>query len=493
MQRHSSYPLGTIIRDRYIVEDVLGSGGFSVVYLVRDLTQITTAETSNEALFALKELSNQEQHERARLAFEADVLKRLQHDSLPRIYDIQEADSANPAFLVLEYIQGSNLETLRRRQIEQRFSVAEAMKLMAPIIDAMSYLHRQQPPVLHRDIKPANIMVQEEDQHTFLVDFGIAKEYDVDATTTAVRHCTPGYSAPEQYSNLGTDVRTDIYALGATFYCLLTGKLPADSLQRTTMLVSSQMDPIKTADQVVPGIPQHIARALERAMAIGYEQRFASVEDFWQAMQTPSAPPASVVATRPPFVLTVNGELANRSRKAKKSHALGPLVPRVLVFAMAVILLLPLSTSGNMYVLPDQTEAKGNIQHISPRPTAVVKPSSTPTEVPTVQLARAYQGTAYNFSQKSTMNIQLIDIKQKQQSFNGHFISKQGTGNFSGVIDRSNHLLFTIAQDSKQPFLFFEGAARADGNLVGNYCTQNESGQCLSNYGLWSLEPIAKP
>src|SRR5438445_12582237 len=107
-------------------------------------------------------------------------------------------------------------------------------------MDAITYLHKQHPPVLHRDIKPSNIIVPAGGPPV-LVDFGIAKEYEPDSTTTTVRRCSPGYGAPEQYSS-GTNNRTDIYGLGATFYVLLSGIVPADAFNRMIRLGSKESD-----------------------------------------------------------------------------------------------------------------------------------------------------------------------------------------------------------------------------------------------------------
>src|SRR5437660_7404763 len=119
------------------------------------------------------------------------------------------------------------------------------MKIMAPIVDAVAYLHALHPPIIHRDIKPSNIIVPTSDVRSVLVDFGIAKEYDQDSTTTAVRHASPGYAAPEQYG-IGTNTRTDIYGLGATIYTLLTGVVPTDAFYRTTNLGSGRNDPLES-------------------------------------------------------------------------------------------------------------------------------------------------------------------------------------------------------------------------------------------------------
>jgi len=96
--------------------------------------------------------------------------------------------------------------------------------------DALEYLHSQKPPIIHRDIKPQNIKVTPQGQ-VLLVDFGLAKAGDLGTQTMAgALNVTPGFSPPEQYTLSGTNIRTDIYALGATLYALLTGHVPPDSI-----------------------------------------------------------------------------------------------------------------------------------------------------------------------------------------------------------------------------------------------------------------------
>jgi serine/threonine protein kinase len=195
-----------------------------------------------------------------------------------------EDDQYNQAYILMDYVEGPNLDVLRKRQPEKRFSLSQVLKIMAPIVDAVAYLHGQVSPVIHRDVKPANIIVPKTGKRTVLVDFGIAKEYHPDSTTTAIRHCSPGYGAPEQYGGLGTDMRTDIYGLGATCYTLLTGTVPVDALHRATRLASREKDPLIPVNELVPAIPSYVADALHRAMSIGIDKRFSTVEEFWQAL-----------------------------------------------------------------------------------------------------------------------------------------------------------------------------------------------------------------
>src|SRR5438552_990615 len=191
------------------------------------------------------------------------------------------------------------------------------MSMMAPIFEAVSYLHRQRPPIIHRDIKPSNIIVPTSGDQTVLVDFGIAKEFDPDSTTTAVRHASPGYAAPEQYGT-GTNTRTDIYELGATIYTLLTGVVPADSFYRTTNLGSGRNDPLEPIHKFAPNVPQHIADAIYRAMAVDMNDRFPTVQDFWQELI------AHPVDFHPPGPLVIPGPSPAQSRPASSNTPLPP-------------------------------------------------------------------------------------------------------------------------------------------------------------------------
>ncbi|HCJ35805.1 MAG TPA: hypothetical protein DHV65_16105 [Ktedonobacter sp.] len=160
---------GDIIEDRYLVENMLGRGGFSNVYLVRD--------QQTDALFALKELIAQEKKEQERFTLEGELLMRLEHPSLPRIQRVFEGQHYNRAYILMDYIEGPNLEELRKQQPFERFSLSQVLQIMAPIMEAVDYVHSQQPPIVHRDVKPANIIVPGSGANAVLVDFGIAKEY----------------------------------------------------------------------------------------------------------------------------------------------------------------------------------------------------------------------------------------------------------------------------------------------------------------------------
>ena len=256
MQKPITLPKGAVVQgqngERYMIEGLLGQGGVSAVYLVRN-------RRNKAQLLALKELINPDAWERGHLAFEAELLMRLEHGSLPHIYRVFENVKLQRVYMVMDYIEGKNLEALREEQPDKRFSLPLTLALMTPIVDAINYLHTQNPPVVHRDIKPANMIVPVGAGETVLVDFGIAKEYVEEKTTNVFRFGTPGYAAPEQYGQ-GTNLRTDIYALAATCYTLLTGAVPIDALTRSVEL--SHGDPLVPIYRLCPHIPIAVSNVI---------------------------------------------------------------------------------------------------------------------------------------------------------------------------------------------------------------------------------------
>lgn len=475
---------GDMIQDRYLVENMLGRGGFSNVYLVRD--------QQTDALFALKELIAQEKKERERFTLEGELLMRLEHPSLPRIQRVFEDQHFDRAYILMDYVEGPNLEELRKQQPSERFSLAQVWQIMAPIIEAVDYLHCQQPPIVHRDVKPANIIVPGSGANAVLVDFGIAKEYHPDSTTTAIRHCSPGYGAPEQYS-LGTETRTDIYGLGATLYALLTGVIPVDSFLRMTQLASKGTDPLVPADVVVPTIPSFVARAIQRAMSIGSDKRFATAEEFWQAVKTPSSGPLSSQVDR-----MFPGQHAPRAMK---------LGARIVIFLLVLVVLGVATGFGGYFYHSYQQSGSAKIATMHVRSTDAttltrtasntqIREPGQPTQVKLAAgmypvVAQSYHGTIHDLSTNMTTTITLTQLQQSNESIQGNFAGLQMQGAFTGVLDASKHIFFTVTGKAGQKApLFFEGSVRSDANLVGNYCSVDQQGQCAGDYGVWSAAPM---
>jgi len=296
----TALPTGSILRQRYVIERIIGKGGFGSVYLVHDVR-------AKGNRYALKEIVQPDKKDRERFLFEGELLKRVDHPSLPRVYRVFEDDARQRSYMLMDYIDGPNLEALRQQQLGRRMPLPAVLALLKPMVDALTYLHHLQPPVLHRDIKPSNILVPESGEDAVLVDFGIAKEYEPDGTTTALRTGSPGYAAPEQYST-GTSVRSDVYGLGATLYTLLTGCVPADALYRMTHMGGGQGDPLEPLNKLNPNIPPEVAAAIHRALSLNSNDRYPSVEAFWQDLQaqpgwepldTPPLVPAAAPSVKP--------------------------------------------------------------------------------------------------------------------------------------------------------------------------------------------------
>jgi len=519
----ATLPIDSVVKDRYIVEDLLGKGGFGAVYRVRD-------QRVRGNKFALKEVIDPNTEERERFAFECEVLKRLDHPALPRVYRVFEDNKNIRVYMLMDYVAGPNLEILRQRQPEKRLPSPHVMKIMAPIVDAVGYFHKQQPPIIHRDIKPANIIVPDEEDHSVLVDFGIAKEYEQDGTTTAVRRCSPGYGAPEQYAR-GTTPKTDIYGLGATFYALLTGTIPTDALYRLTQMGSRNTDPLEDITELAPDVPRHVADAVHRAMRINSNERFATVEEFWQALNAepiaepsvtivPIAPiqkaPATslvsmrTVATRPEVPRPVETGGTRRRRILPILFALLALLALIagVVFGTNIFNMqyfgqsVPTTATQRPIATASQTATATKTQ--TPSPTAVPTKTPQPTVQSTTQptivsatypiLGKTYNGQVTNMfvSKPETAPIQLKSIVQNNGTITSGYLYVQpnhgleGSGNFTGSVSTNQTIQFKVQESGILPLLF-TGTIAADKSMEGKYCAANPDNSCnpTQGYGSW--------
>lgn len=273
-------PKGVTIRsstgDRYIIEGLLGKGESGAVYLVRE-------QGTTKNMFALKEVINPNDQDRQRLAFESEILTRLHHKALPRVHHVFENEKLKRVYILMDYIEGRDLDNLRQDEAQKRFDLPLVLTMIAPIVEALSYLHNQEPPIIHRDIKPANVILPVDADGTMLVDFGSAKEYVSGSHATVTSRYSPGYAAPEQYGS-GTNTRTDIYGLAATIYTLLSGFVPTDATLRFVKAWGNRGDALKPINTLVPTIPESVAQALHIAMSIKSADRYATIEEFWQTL-----------------------------------------------------------------------------------------------------------------------------------------------------------------------------------------------------------------
>lgn len=213
--------IGAIIDDKYEILKLVGKGGMSKVYLAMD-------KRLNKQ-WAVKEIEKNARDKNNKVVVqsaiaEANLIKRLDHKTLPRIVDI--LDNGNVIYIIMDYIEGESLnKVLDREGAQSQEQVIEWAKDLCEVLD---YLHTREPAIIYRDMKPANIMLKP-DGTLKLIDFGIAREYKEYNLEDTKNLGTEGYAAPEQFGGQGqTDARTDIYCLGVTLYHLVTGQNPCE-------------------------------------------------------------------------------------------------------------------------------------------------------------------------------------------------------------------------------------------------------------------------
>jgi len=494
LQEQMVLPVGATIQhpdgERYIVESLLGKGGFGAVYLVRD-------RHVKERLFALKEVIDPNARDRERFAFEAEVLKRLNHRALPHVYKVFEYEKLKRVYMLMDYIEGQNLDILLGEQPERRFSLPLVLAVMKPIVDALIYLHSQNPPIVHRDIKPSNIIVSTRGGEAVLVDFGLAKEYIADNTTTIIRHGSPGYAAPEQYGS-GTNPRTDIYGLGATLYTLLTGTIPIDAIARVTG--SKGIDPLVPVHLVIPSVSWANAMAIEKAMSISSDDRFHSVEDFWRELN--SLPPQQQVVTpllesQAPEKLQVVPEQQLKPLKTAipaLHHQTQPPKSRKSAFffiLLAAILTIAIGTALVSFALQDNKTSSIS-QRVIPTVTPATSLSPTPpSNVTTVvssypDIGLSYAGTIFDLLTRQKSKLFLTQIHQNSGNIKGYFQGLGMVGPFTGTVTQNGHLQFTVTILGGSSFLSFDGDIKIGGDITGTFKALNQQRQFTGESGLWN-------
>lgn len=230
---------------KYKIEQVLGQGGFGITYLAEQ-PMLERKVCIKEFFFkdycerdeatshvTLTTKSNQELVERFRKKFvkEARVISKLHHDHIVQIHDIFEENST--AYYVMDYIEGESLSSMVKRM--GFLPEKQALSYIKDVASALSYIHSRS--INHLDIKPGNIMLRREDQRLLLIDFGVSKQYDestFEGTTTTPVGISHGYSPAEQYRRNGVQSfspQSDVYALAATLYKLLTGVTPPEAIE----------------------------------------------------------------------------------------------------------------------------------------------------------------------------------------------------------------------------------------------------------------------
>jgi serine/threonine protein kinase len=265
--------IGTLLQNRYLIEGQIGAGGMGAVYLAVD-QRFESHVAIKETFYKQDELG--EAFER-----EARLLNSLLHPVLPHVSDYFTENNGH--FLVMQYIEGEDLFEILKR--EGAFPVADVLRWLDNLLDALDYLHSHEPPVIHRDIKPQNLKITPRGD-IILLDFGLAKLNSADTTgVKSVFGYSRKYSPLEQIQGTGTDARSDIFSLGATAYHLLTGKPPVDVLARASAIVAGNPDPLQPASEINPEIPSSVSEILRASLALNAAGRFVSAKAMRAALE----------------------------------------------------------------------------------------------------------------------------------------------------------------------------------------------------------------
>ena len=317
---------------KYEFIKLLGRGGFAEVHLALD--KMLEREVAIKIL--LPEHASDPEIVK-RFIREARLYAKLEHPNLINIYETGIAEGT--AFIVMKYVKGENLKSFIKKDVNTRLALAP--KVITSLAGALDYIHENG--IIHRDIKPANIILEDGGKNIFLADFGIARSVSSQTMTqTGSIIGTPYYISPEQIRSGAVDHRSDIYALGATLYELITGNpvfTAGSSVEILYKHVNSEPDPI---GKITPGTPKTIKYIVTRCLEKKPDKRFQRAGDISDILTGKKG----VSVTRYPDAAS-----SGRSPGKKKT-----------VFTLAALFLIPLiafliykGTAGRNDPPPDKT------------------------------------------------------------------------------------------------------------------------------------------
>lgn len=265
----------------YEVEDLLGQGGYGVVYRARQSAVLR--EVAIKVI--LPKYANSPEFIR-RFESEAQVVARLEHPHIVPLYDYwREPDSA---YLVMRYLRGGSLRDIIDTQGKLPSDVAG--KVLEQVGAALTFAHRNG--VVHRDVKADNILM-DEDGNAYLSDFGIAKEVGTDGGGSGNIEGTPAYLAPEQIRGGEVGPQSDVYAFGIMLYEMLSGKRPFAELTLATLVYKHLNEPLPMIDHDELNLPPQFNAIIQKATAKIPEERYPDaitlVKEFQQTLRQGSA------------------------------------------------------------------------------------------------------------------------------------------------------------------------------------------------------------
>ncbi|MDR2026483.1 MAG: serine/threonine protein kinase [Prevotellaceae bacterium] len=297
MNKFRELSTGKLLYGKYVIEKVLGIGGFGITYYARHTALnrhyavkeffingfcVRSTQSKDVHLQGLTE----EEYDRFREKFveEARTLAKLDHENIVKVIDMFEEN--NTSYIVMPFVEGVTLnQTVRQRG---RLDYETAVNYMAQLAEAIGYIHERN--ILHRDISPDNVIITPQNK-AVLIDFGSAREFIHDKTQSHTAILKKGYAPLEQYSVTGRKgAYSDIYSLGAVFYFILTGQKPMEATERT-------MENMPELGTLLSNIPGDVNRTVMKAMSLAPENRHQNIREFMDDML--GTKPSKPVKTAP--------------------------------------------------------------------------------------------------------------------------------------------------------------------------------------------------
>ncbi|GAC1323642.1 MAG: hypothetical protein NVSMB25_20210 [Thermoleophilaceae bacterium] len=328
--------IGTLLCERYRLEDQIGSGGMSTVYRAFDETL--------ERWVAIKLLHVALSHDPLQLERfrrEARTVARLSHPHIVTVIDAGE-DGGHP-FIVLELIEGETLKARVRRL--GGLEVIEAVAYSIEIGRALSAAHAER--LVHRDVKPQNVLI-DQNGSAKVTDFGISRSLEEDGLTATGRVLgTTDYVAPEQALGEGTGEQSDVYSLGVCLYEMLSGEVPFKADNQVAVAMKHIRDPLPDIRRVRPEVSASLAAVVERATAKELRNRYgtaaAMVLDLEQALAVEAARAGHAGGEATTVLGALPPEAARfapaRIRHPRRAFALGAIAAAVLAVTFVALAL----------------------------------------------------------------------------------------------------------------------------------------------------------
>jgi serine/threonine-protein kinase len=276
VEQRAARRVGTVLRDKYTLERVLGVGGMATVYL-----GVHRNNRNRVAVKVLHPEASAEPDVVARFLREGYVANSIGHRGAVRVLDDDRAEDG-AAFLVMELLEGETLHE-RAKRFVGKLPAREALAIARELLDVLAAAHERG--VIHRDIKPENLFLTT-DRALKVLDFGIARIADAPGTWTGAAMGTPAFMPPEQALGRAdeVDARSDLWAVGATLFTLLTGRFVHEAKTGAETVVHAATRPAPSLATLAPDLPAPIVALVDRALAFDREDRFADARAMAQAL-----------------------------------------------------------------------------------------------------------------------------------------------------------------------------------------------------------------